>query len=225
MNNKKNKLSIGTENIISLKDFADKLNKTKKTFPKVGLIYSASGYFKPEIYEQVIMSYNNPKLTKLLAKFVDYIFDSYQPEEKKFQPAKNMILDYIGADITDNELSKYKAFQHKPVNSIRSRLICRMAPNGLHPHAIAQKYGYKDGGYIGSDLLPRAFISLLQEHGHALQAVVDAYIRGDQQAMLDAMPEKLRKELFQQEYKTSNMPLDELNKAGEWLKNNMKFER
>ena len=75
MNDKKNKLSIGTENIISLKDFADKLNKTKKIFPKVGLIYSASGYFKPEIYEQVIMSYNNPKLTKLLAKFVDYIFD------------------------------------------------------------------------------------------------------------------------------------------------------
>lgn len=225
MNNKKNKLSIGTENIISLKDFEDKLNKTKKIFPKVGLIYSASRYFEPEIYEQVIMSYNNPKLTELLAKFVDYIFDSYQPETKRLQPVKDMILDFIGAGITDNELSKYKAFQHKPRNGHRSK-ICRMAPNGLHPHAIAQKHGYKDRGYIGTDLLPHAFLWLLYEHGDALRAVVDAYIRGDQQAMLDAMPEKLSKVLlFQQEYKTSNMPVDELNIAGKWLKDNMNIAR
>lgn len=224
MNDKKNKLSIGTGNIISLKDFADKLNKTKKIFPKVGLIYSASGYFEPETYEQVIMSYNDPKLTELLATFVDYIFDSYQPTEKMFKRAKDMILDYIGADVTDETLKKYEAFQHKPVNSVRNRL-CRMAPNGLHPHAIAQKYGYKDHGYIGSWVLPRAFWSMMYEHRDSLQKVVKAYIQGDRQAMLDAMPEKLRKILFQQEYKTSNMPLDELNKAGEWLKNNMKFER
>ena len=217
-------------------EFDEKLRKTQAVFPLLNLIYSATRVFHAmdNTYDRVVMAYKDPKLTKILSDYFEYVFytkinskdfDTHSRSLSR-EHAKEMILKYSGIGVTDKMRTDYAKYNRRLVNSIGALSDSRMGPGGLHPNILAAMYGYKDGTHI---VIRRLFREIFGDYVQSLSDIVEAYIQGDIIAMLQAIPKNIRDQ-YESEYRRmykipDTVPTDELNIAGKWLADNMTFNR
>lgn len=189
-------------------EFDEKLRKTQAAFPLLNLIYSIN----PATYEDVVKAYRDPETTKLLSDYIEYIFDknSYAPDRTSRYTGptgdvKDILLKFSGIGVTDEMRAQYGQIGQRSAGGPYT------GPGGLSMKTIMAMDGntYK----LNSQIMRRLFRGLYE--GENMSKVIDAYIAGDRQAMLDAMPRYIREQI------TNNMldgvSFDEAGRIGRWL--------
>lgn len=194
-------------------DFNEKLRKTKEFFPKLDIIYSAVDVFGEDAYKRVIMAYKDPELTKLLADYFEELVGY------KF-PGTDILSLYVGIGDTDKIRKQYPEIDTPQERQTVNRKICRRGPNGLH-HKILARIDGRDAGYLNSQIIPHGFLRRFSGIDKNASNLIEAYIEGNRQAMLEALPEGMRTHFDHGITGKYNVPdgisADDLHRIGKWL--------
>lgn len=190
---------------MSRADFAKKLERTAAACPNVRLIRCVFGH---KSLDRVIFAYRNDKLAHLLSECLEWILS----HEVKGTRARNMLREYVGMGIINPDAPT--AYH-----------ICKDVESGVMPIPKTQMLNPDTPSVMR--LANRAGVStkriyqvFSEAHGVGRQyaGLIDAYVNGDAESMINAMPAHVA-DILKYRYGMNLVGTDveKIKKAGEWF--------
>lgn len=196
--------------VMSIRKAAKNAVGVERVFPRAKLVRVIFG----EPAYQHITAQKNDMAAKIFAEYFDTVLnENFSKRDIEFLELG------VGIGVTDymrKELEK-PAFVQK-TQAYRMGYFAE----GLHPRAIADAYSLTESRVRQ---IQNWSIRKLQ-NDQELERFFNLYQKGDIDGMLALLPpQQQRAYKFQQENKMAELPTDDANKVGEWLADNMRFQR
>lgn len=196
--------------VISIRKAAKNAVGVERVFPRAKLVRIIFG----EAEYQRISAQNNDMAAKIFAEYFDNVLNATLTER---------YIEFLELGVGIGVSYTMKSESKKPT-VVRQTQSNKMGyfVEGLHPRDIAEKHNLTEARV--RQLQNKAITQLQQNQ--KLKEFFDHYQNGNIDGMLSMLPKHLQQQYkFQQQKNMAQIPTDDINKVGEWLADNMRFQR
>ena len=196
--------------VISIRKAAKNAVGVERVFPRAKLVRIIFG----EAEYQRISAQNNDMAAKIFAEYFDNVLNATLTE-------RDIEILELGVGIGVSYTMKSESKKPTVVRQTQSNKMGYFV-EGLHPRDIAEKHNLTEARV--RQLQNKAITQLQQNQ--KLKEFFDHYQNGNIDGMLSMLPKHLQQQYkFQQQKNMVQIPTDDINKVGEWLADNMRFQR
>ncbi len=196
--------------VISIRKAAKNAVGVERVFPRAKLVRIIFG----EAEYQRISAQNNDMAAKIFAEYFDNVLNATLTE-------RDIEFLELGVGIGVSYTMKSESKKPTVVRQTQSNKMGYFV-EGLHPRDIAEKHNLTEARV--RQLQNKAITQLQQNQ--KLKEFFDHYQNGNIDGMLSMLPKHLQQQYkFQQQKNMAQIPTDDINKVGEWLADNMRFQR
>ncbi len=196
--------------VISIRKAAKNAVGVERVFPRAKLVRIIFG----EAEYQRISAQNNDMAAKIFAEYFDNVLNATLTE-------RDIEFLELGVGIGVSYTMKSESKKPTVVRQTQSNKMGYFV-EGLHPRDIAEKHNLTEARV--RQLQNKAITQLQQNQ--KLKEFFDHYQNGNIDGMLYMLPKHLQQQYkFQQQKNMAQIPTDDINKVGEWLADNMRFQR
>lgn len=196
--------------VMSIRKAAKNAVGVERVFPRAKLVRAIFG----EAEYQRISAQNNDMAAKIFAEYFDNVLNATLTE-------RDIEFLELGVGIGVSYTMKSESKKPTVVRQTQSNKMGYFV-EGLHPRDIAEKHNLTEARV--RQLQNKAITQLQQNQ--KLKEFFDHYQNGNIDGMLSMLPKHLQQQYkFQQQKNLAQIPTDDINKVGEWLADNMRFQR
>ena len=195
--------------VMSIRKAAKDAVGVERVFPRAKLVRAIFG----EAEYQRISAQNNDMAAKIFAEYFDNVLNATLTE-------RDILFLELGAGIG---ISQKMREESEPISTKKTESY-KMGyyADGMHPRNIAKQHNLTESHV--RQLQNKAITQLQQNQ--KLKEFFDHYQNGNIDGMLSMLPKHLQQQYkFQQQKNMAQIPTDDINKVGEWLADNMRFQR
>lgn len=195
--------------VISIRKAEKNAVGIERVFPRAKLVRVIFG----EPAYQRITAQKNDMAAKIFAEYFDNVLNATLTE-------CDILFLELGAGIGISQKMR-EASEPIRAKKTESYKIGYYA-DGMHPRNIAKQHNLTESHV--RQLQNKAITQLQQNQ--KLKEFFDHYQNGNIDGMLSMLPKRLQQQYkFQQQKNMAQIPTDDINKVGEWLADNMRFQR
>lgn len=219
----KRKKIIDAEGAVKSKISEINTQGVEKQFPRAKLLRVIFGDAE---YHQVLSVKNNEFATRIFAEYLDNLI-SHNFSDNEITMLEKAVGIGVTPQIRAQVDARYKATGKKPPRFLlkTDAYVIGHYADALNPRDIAVLSDYTESRVRQLlNIAAQKFQS--QELQSVLRPMFDAYMAGDVDKMISAMPPK-QQQIYkmQKEHKISDVSTRDLNAAGKWLMDNMSFQK